>query len=85
MSPLTWKKRLLVAESELNRVRLCEDGRTILDEAQQITGRGRTLCEVGKALIIGLPSLTRSKLSFSKRANGVLHLILALVRIRAPA
>lgn len=43
MNPLQSRKKLLLAESELNRVQLAHEWRTLAGEAHTLTGQARTI------------------------------------------
>ena len=62
MNPLLSRKKLLVAESELNRAQLAQDWRTMADESQALADQARTLrslATAGASLISGLVALRR--------------------------
>jgi hypothetical protein len=43
LSPLETRKRLLIAESEINRAQLLEDGRIVMSGVRQATDKARSL------------------------------------------
>ena len=64
MNPLISRKKLLVAESDLNRAQLVREWRTMADEAHTLTKRARTvgtLASGAASLVAGLMSLHREK------------------------
>jgi hypothetical protein len=59
MNPLASRKKLLIAESELNRAQLIQEWQTMAGEVHALTGRARTfsaLASAAAALITGLLS-----------------------------
>jgi hypothetical protein len=66
MNPLISRKKLLVAESDLNRAHLFQEWRTMADEVHTLTKRARTvgtLASVAASLAAGLMSFRRKKSS----------------------
>jgi hypothetical protein len=64
MSPLQSRKKLLIAESDLNRAQLIQDWRTIVDDVQTLTKQARTIGSIASgamALISGLSWFSREK------------------------
>jgi hypothetical protein len=64
MNPLESRKQLLIAESELNRVQLMEDWKTMAGEAHALTDQARTARSMASALAAlaaGLTSLRHKK------------------------
>jgi hypothetical protein len=64
MNPLASRKKLLVAESELNRAQLTEDWRTLTGEVHALAGQARTigsLTAAAAALVGGLAFFRRKK------------------------
>jgi len=64
MNALESRKKLLLAESELNRAQLVEDWQTMTDEARSLVNQARTLRSMTSAaavLINGVASLRRKK------------------------
>jgi hypothetical protein len=62
--PLASRKKLLVAESELNRAQLVQAWQTIADEGRALAGQVRTvrsLVSAAASLAAGLASLRRKK------------------------
>jgi hypothetical protein len=49
MNPLVSRKKLLIAESELNRAQLIQDWRTMTDEVHALAGQAGTFCSVVSA------------------------------------
>ena len=59
MNPLASRKKLLIAESELNRAQLIRDWRTMTDEVHALTSQARTIGSFASAaasLVTGLLS-----------------------------
>jgi len=64
MNPLESRKKLLIAESELNRAQLVQDWQTMADEAHSLANRARTISSFASAavsLVAGLVSCQRKK------------------------
>ncbi len=64
MSPLAARKKLLLAESELNRAQLVQDWQTMTGEAKALTQKAKTIGSVASAaasLIAGVVSFRRRK------------------------
>jgi hypothetical protein len=64
MNPLDSRKKLLIAESELNRAQLVQDWHALADEVETLTNRAKTIRSLASAtstLIAGLFSLRRKK------------------------
>ena len=64
LNPLASRKKLLLAESELNRARLVQDWQTMADEVHALADQARTvrsLATAAGALVAGLASLRRKK------------------------
>ena len=64
MNPLTSRKKLLVAESELNRAQLVQAWQTMADEGRALADQARTvrsLVSAAASLVAGLASLRRKK------------------------
>ncbi len=64
MNPLASRKKLLIAESELNRVQLIQELRTISDEVHSLTSQARTIGSLASSavsLVTGLASFRRKK------------------------
>ncbi|HUZ06075.1 MAG TPA: hypothetical protein VMV89_01160 [Candidatus Paceibacterota bacterium] len=64
MNALTSRKKLLVAESELNRAQLVQEWQTMTDEARSLVNQARTLRSMASAaavLINGVASLRHKK------------------------
>jgi hypothetical protein len=64
MSPLTSRKQLLIAESELNRAQLFQELETIKDKVHSLANQARTISSLTSAaatLIAGLVSLRHKK------------------------
>jgi hypothetical protein len=64
MSPLAPRKKLLIAESELNRAQLVQDWRMMADEVHVLTSRARTIGSLASAaasLVGGLVSFRHKK------------------------
>jgi hypothetical protein len=62
--PLESRKKLLIAESELNRAQLVQEWQTMTDEAHALVNQARTLRSLASAaaiLINGVASLRRKK------------------------
>ena len=62
MNPLTSRKKLLIAESELNRAQLVQDWQNIEDEVHALTNQARTITSFATAavsLVAGLVSFRR--------------------------
>ena len=51
VSPLESRKRLLIAESELNRARLRQEWQTLAAEAGSLADRARSFANLGSAII----------------------------------
>jgi negative regulator of sigma E activity len=64
MNPLASRKKLLIAESELNRAQLVQDLQTISDKVRSLANQTRTIASLASAaasLIAGLASFRRKK------------------------
>jgi hypothetical protein len=64
MNPLASRKKLLVAESELNRAQLVQDWQAITDDVHALTKRARTIGSLASgaaALVAGLASCRHKK------------------------
>jgi hypothetical protein len=62
MNPLESRKKLLIAESELNRAQLIQDWRTMAGEVHSLASQARTIRSVATAtvsLVAGLASFRR--------------------------
>jgi hypothetical protein len=62
MNSLVSRKKLLIAESELNRAQLVQEWRTMTDEVRSLTSQARNISSFASAaatLIAGLASLRR--------------------------
>jgi hypothetical protein len=65
MNTLESRKKLLLAESELNRARLVQELETIKDKLHSLTNQARTISSLASAaatLIAGLASFRRKKI-----------------------
>ena len=64
MNPLASRKKLLLAESELNRAQLVQDWRTMTDEVHALANQARTISSLASAvasLVAGLAAFRRKK------------------------
>ena len=64
LNPLASRKQLLIAESELNRAQLVQDGQAVADGIHAVADRARTLCSVAAiaaSLVAGFASFRRQK------------------------
>jgi hypothetical protein len=64
MNPLDSRKKLLIAESELNRAQLVQELQTMADEVHSLANRARTISSLASAaasLVTGLASFRRKK------------------------
>ncbi len=64
MNPLESRKKLLLAESELNRAQLVQDWRTLKGEAQALTAQAKTMSVIASAaasVVTGLLSFRHQK------------------------
>ena len=64
MNPLELRKRILIAESELNRAHLVQDWQTMAGEVHALAEEARTIRSVASAagsLVAGLAALRRKK------------------------
>jgi hypothetical protein len=64
MNPLASRKKLLIAESELNRARMVQDWQVMTDDVHALTKRARTigsLASAAVALVAGLASYRHKK------------------------
>lgn len=64
MNPLESRKKLLLAESELNRAQLVEEWRTLAGEVHALTEQAKTVGAIASAtasLVTGLLSFRRQK------------------------
>ena len=64
MNPLASRKKLLIAESELNRAQLVQELQTISDEVRSLANQARavgSLASAAASLIAGLASFRRKK------------------------
>jgi len=62
MNSLESRKRLLIAESELNRAQLVQEWQTMTDEVHSLTSQARTISSIASAaasLVAGLVSCRR--------------------------
>lgn len=64
MNPLASRKKLLIAESDLNRARLVQEWQSLTSTAQALADQARTVRSLASAaatLVAGLTSLHRKK------------------------
>lgn len=64
INPLTSRKQILIAESELNRAHLVQDWQTLTGEVHALTAEARTIRSMVSAaasLVTGLAALRRKK------------------------
>jgi negative regulator of sigma E activity len=64
MNPLASRKKLLIAESELNRAQLVQEWRTMADEAHSLAHQARTIASFASAaatLVAGVVSFRQKK------------------------
>jgi hypothetical protein len=64
MNPLQSRKKLLIAESELNRAQLVHECQTMADEVHALANQARTISSLASAaalLVAGLASFRRKK------------------------
>jgi len=64
MKPLTSRKKLLIAESELNRAQLVQELQTMADKVHSLANQARTISSLASAaatLIAGLASFRQKK------------------------
>ena len=64
MNPLASRKKMLIAESELNRAQLVQDWETMAGEVHALTSQARTITSLASAatsLVTGLLSLRHRK------------------------
>jgi hypothetical protein len=64
MNPLASRKKLLMAESELNRAQLIQELETIKDKVHSLANQARTISSLASAaatLIAGITSFRRKK------------------------
>ena len=64
MNPLETRKQLLIAESEINRVRLQEECRAMTDGLRSLTDRAKSFGSIASSaavLVAGLAAFKRSK------------------------
>ena len=64
MKPLSSRKHLLIAESELNRTELVQEWQMMTDEVHSFVRQARTVCSIASAvasLVAGISSLRRKK------------------------
>ena len=64
MTPLEWRKRLLIAESELNRAQLAEDMSALRSGVRSLTARAKsfgTIASSAAVLVAGLVATKRGK------------------------
>ena len=64
MNPLASRKKLLLAESELNRAQLVHDWQTMADDVHALAGQARTISAIASAaasLVAGLAACRRKK------------------------
>jgi hypothetical protein len=79
MNPLASRKKLLVAESELNRAQLMRELETMAGEVQSLTKQARTVSSFASAaatLIAGFASLRRKKTAPAAAKASWLQMIL---------
>ena len=68
MNPLESRKKLLIAESELNREQLVQDWQTLADEVHALTSRASTITSFASAaatLVVGGAFLRHKKPAFA--------------------
>ncbi len=64
MNPLASRKKLLIAESELNRAQLVQEWQTMADEVHALANQARTITSFASAaasLVAGIASFRRKK------------------------
>ena len=64
LNPLASRKQLLIAESELNRAQLVQDGQAVADGVHAVADRARTLgtvAAIAASLVAGFASFRRQK------------------------
>jgi hypothetical protein len=64
MNPLASRKKLLIAESELNRAQLVQEWQIMADKVRSLASQARTISSIASSaaiLIAGLASLRRKK------------------------
>lgn len=64
VNPLTSRKQLLIAESELNRAQLVQEWQTMADEVRSLTSQARTVgsfVSAAASVVAGLASFRRKK------------------------
>ena len=79
MSPLASRKKLLVAESELNRAQLVQDWQTMADEVHALAGRAKTLRSIvfsTASLVAGLAAFRRHKAASAAEKHSWLQTII---------
>jgi hypothetical protein len=72
MSPLESRKKLLIAESELNRAQLTQEWRTMADSVHSITGQARSISSLavaGATFIGDLVAFRRKKAASPRPRN----------------
>ena len=72
LNPLTLRKELLIAESEINRAQLVEEWRTIVDGAHSLTHQVMTVSSVASlagVLMAGVFALRRGKESTDTKTS----------------
>jgi type II secretory pathway component PulF len=81
MNSLASRKKLLVAESELNRAQLLQDWQTMADDIHALADQARTvrsLASAAASLLTGLMSLRRKKTApvTEKKSKSIWQVIL---------
>ena len=79
MNPLQSRKKLLIAESELNRAQLVQDWQTMADDVHVFTKQARTISSFASAavsLVAALISFRRKKAKAAAEKHSWLQTIL---------
>lgn len=79
MKPLSSRKQILIAESELNRAQLVEDWQTLAGEVHALAEEARTLRSIASSatsLVAGLVSFRRKKIADTNEKPSFLKTIL---------
>jgi hypothetical protein len=69
MNSLTLRKRLLIAESELNRAQLAEEWHTMAEDVRLVAGKAKTISTVALAAALLVAGLVQFRRAMSARAG----------------
>jgi hypothetical protein len=72
VSPLESRKRLLIAESEINRARLLQEGQMLADGLSSLAARARSFSTIAASILslgAGLAAFTRCRRAAATRSS----------------